>query len=261
MEQCRVQWLDFYNIFSTTRWGLCFFYPALHQASTLGVSLNRQLQMKSIVSLVLISIILTSCAAKFTKSKKGQLQRQLKELVEIDQVANYIPQGKYKDLSEEQWHKFQDSVITNNKMKAEAMFNKYGFLGFDKVGKEGSTHFWLLVQHCDKYSEFQKKVLKAMDKEVKKGNANPNNYAYLYDRVKVNAGEKQSFGTQVTYATETTGRAIPKIGLVDSVNVDKLRKEYSLEPLKDYLNTMTTLHYEMNKEHYKRMGIIKPNLY
>ena len=100
-----------------------------------------------------------------------------------------------------------------------------------------------------------------MDKEVKKENADPNNYAYLYDRVKVNAGEKQSFGTQVTYETETTGRAVPKIGLVDSANVDKLRKEYTLEPLKDYLNTMTTFHYEMNKEHYEKMGITKPNLY
>lgn len=182
-------------------------------------------------------------------------------MVEVDQIAAYIPQGKYKDYTQEQWHKFQDSVFTSDKLRVEAMFDKYGFLGFDKVGKEGSNHFWLLVQHSDKFPQFQKKVLKAMDKEVKKGNADPNNYAYLYDRVKVNAGEKQLFGTQVTYDTETTGRAIPKIGLIDSANIDKLRKEYSLEALKDYLNTMTTLHYEMNKEHYEKMGITKPNLY
>ena len=217
--------------------------------------------MKGKVAIILGSIILTSCAEKLTENKRVQLGRQLTELVKIDQVANYIPRGRYKDLSKEQWIKFQDSAITDNKMKAESMFNKYGFLGFDKVGKDGSNHFWLLVQHCDKYPEFQKKVLKAMNKEVLKGNADPNNYAYLYDRVKVNAGEKQMFGTQVTYETETTGRAIPKIGLIDSANVDKLRKEYTLEPLKDYLNMMTTAHYEMNKEHYQKMGLIKPNLY
>lgn len=87
-----------------------------------------------------------------------------------------------------------------------------------------------------------------MDKNVKKGNANPNNYAYLYDRVRVNAGKKQLFGTQVTYEVQTTGRAIPKFGLIDSANVENLRKEYSLGSLKDYLNLMTTSHYEMNKE-------------
>lgn len=217
--------------------------------------------MKTIIPILLISVTLTSCVAKLTESKRIQLEKQLKDIVEVDQVAAYIPQGKYKEYSKEQWHKFQDSVFTNNKMKVEAIFNKYGFLGFDKVGKDGSTHFWLLVQHCDKYPEFQKKVLKSMDREVKRRNANPNNYAYLYDRVKVNAEEKQLFGTQVTYEVETTGRAIPKIGLADSANVDKLRKEYNLEPLKDYLNEMTTAHYEMNKGHYQKMGIMKPSLY
>jgi hypothetical protein len=182
-------------------------------------------------------------------------------MVEIDQIAAYIPTGKFKDYPKEQWHNFQDSVFSAHKKIVEQMFNRYEFLGFDKVGKEGSSHFWLLVQHCDKYPEFQKRVLKTMDKEVKKKNADPNNYAYLYDRVKVNAGEKQMFGTQVTYDTETTGRAIPKIGLVDSANVNKLRKEYTLEPLNDYLNMMTTSHYEMNKEHYQKMGITNPNLY
>jgi hypothetical protein len=216
--------------------------------------------MKSIIS-ISFSIILTSCAARFTADKKIQLDKQLKDMVEVDQIAANIPKGKYKDYPKEQWHNFQDSVFAVHKGIVEQMFNKYGFLGFDKIGKEGSTHFWLLVQHCDKYPEFQKRVLKAMDKEVKKGNANPNNYAYLYDRAKVNAGEKQLFGTQITYEVETTGRAIPKIGLIDSTNVDRLRKEYDLESLKDYLNEMTTAHYEMNKEHYQKMGIMKPNLY
>lgn len=182
-------------------------------------------------------------------------------MVKIDQVAASIPQGKYKEYTKEQWTHFKDSVFTSDKIRVEAMFKKYGFLGFDKVGKDGSNHFWLLVQHCDKFPEFQKKVLKEMDKEVKKNNANPNNYAYLYDRVQVNAGEKQLFGTQVTYEVNTTGRAIPKIGLSDSLHVDQLRNEYNLGPLKEYLNEMTTLHYEMNKEVYQKMGIKAPNLY
>lgn len=217
--------------------------------------------MKKTIHFVLLSIFLTSCAASLTIDEKVYLKNELKELVKIDQIAAYIPQGKYKEYTQEQWQKFQDSVFTNNKIVVEKMFRKYGFLGFDKVGEDGSHDFWLIVQHCGKYAEFQKEVLKSMDKEVKKRNASPNNYAYLYDRVKVNAGEKQLFGTQVTYETETTGRAVPKIGLVDSANIDRLRKEYNLEPLKNYLNSMTASHYEMNKAHYVKMGITKPNLY
>jgi hypothetical protein len=217
--------------------------------------------MKNIISLLVAAILFSGCAPKLTADKKAQLKQQLEEKVKIDQVAAYIPQGKYKDYTPEQWANFKDSVFTSDKIWAEGILKQYGFLGVDKVGKEGSDHFWLLVQHCDKYPEFQKAVLKKMDIEVKKANANPNNYAYLYDRVKANAGEKQLFGTQLTYEVATTGRAIIKNGLSDSANVDSLRKAYDLPPLKDYLNQMTTLHYEMNKEHYQKMGITKPNLY
>jgi hypothetical protein len=217
--------------------------------------------MKKTIPFLLISIFLTNCAARLTTDKKNYLKNELEGMVKFDQIAAYIPQGKYKEYTQEQWQEFKDSVFTNNKIMVEKIFHKYGFLGFNKVGKDGSHNFWLIIQHCGKYPEFQKKMLKSMDKEVKKGNANPNDFAYLYDRVKVNAGEKQLFGTQVIYETKTTGRAVPKVGLVDSANVDRLRKKYNLEPLKEYLNSMTTNHYEMNKEHYFKMGIVKPNLY
>lgn len=217
--------------------------------------------MQKTILLLLVSGILMGCAARLTTDQQARLKKQLKDMVEVDQIAANIPQGKYKELPRDQWEKFKDSVFAGNKAQAEVIFNKYGFPGFDKVGKEGSQHFWLLVQHCDQYPEFQKKVLKSMNRQVKKHNANPNNYAYLYDRVKVNAGEKQLFGTQVTYEVETTGRAIPKIGLADSANIDKLRKAYSLDSLKDYLNMMTTMHYEMNKESYQKKGIMSPQLY
>ncbi|MBL7758859.1 MAG: hypothetical protein JNL59_15730 [Chitinophagaceae bacterium] len=217
--------------------------------------------MKIITIILSISLVLTGCAVRLTDSKRASLKKELEEMVKVDQIAASMPQGKYKEYTKEQWTSFKDSVFTSDKIRAEAMFKKYGFLGFDKVGKEGSNHFWLLVQHCDKYPAFQRKVLKAMDKEVKKDNANANNYAYLYDRVKVNAGEKQLFGTQVTYEVNTTGRAIPKFGLTDSMHVDQLRKEYDLGPLKEYLNEMTATHYEMNKAYYQKMGIMEPKLY
>jgi hypothetical protein len=190
--------------------------------------------MKSFISILLTSIFLTSCAVKLTDNQSMKLKNDLEEMVKIDQIAVNLPQGKYLNYTKEQWSRFRDSVHTNIKIRIEEMFDKYGFLGYNKVGKEGSKHFWLLVQHSDKYPEFQKKVLKAMNKEIKKGNASPNDYAYLYDRVKVNTGEKQKFGTQLDF--DKMGQPFPKIGLIDSANVDKLRKAYDLEPLQDYYN-------------------------
>ena len=59
----------------------------------------------------------------------------------IDQIAAYIPQGKYKQYTKPQWEAFKDSVFTANKEKVEQLFKRYGFLGFDQVGKEGANHF------------------------------------------------------------------------------------------------------------------------
>ncbi|WP_227786360.1 DUF6624 domain-containing protein [Hymenobacter sp. BT770] len=211
--------------------------------------------------MVVLPLLLAGCATTLTATKKSQLQAELAQMAQVDQIAAYIPQGKYQQYPPKRWESFKDSVFTSNKERVERLFKRYGFLGFNQVGPDGSTHFWLLVQHCDKYPAFQRAVLPAMNREVKKGNAKPSDYALLYDRVQVNAGLKQLFGTQVTYEVATTGRAIPKIGLLDSANVDQRRKAYQLGPLKDYLNMMTSMHYEMNKARYEKKGVLKPNLY
>lgn len=208
-----------------------------------------------------VFLMVAGCTQKLSERKKNELQKELLTRVAADQIAANMPQGKFKDLSKEEWNNFKDSVFTANTQRMQKIFRKYGFPGYDMVGESGSNHFWLMVQHADKYPDFQKRVLKRMDIEVKKGNAHPQNYAYLFDRVQVNAGKKQMFGTQVDYEVDRTGRAKPKNGLIDPVNVDKLRVNYKLEPLKDYLNMMTEMHYEMNKKRYQDMGIMKADLY
>ena len=81
----------------------------------------------------------------------------------------------------------------------------------------------------------------------------------LEDWVQINLNKKQRFGTQVTY--NEFGQAIPKIGLIDSVNVEQLRKEYDLPTFREYYNNMTRSHFEMNKEYLLEKGITEPKLY
>ncbi len=115
-----------------------------------------------------------------------------------------------------------------------------------------------MVQHCDKWPDFQQKILAAMKVEMNKNNADGKNFAYLTDRVNLNTGKKQVYATQVTYNTRIC-QAIPK-PLVDSLTVNKRRKEVGLPSIENYLNQMSTMHFEMNKENYKKQGIYKPVL-
>jgi hypothetical protein len=195
----------------------------------------------------------------FAQRKINQaLIDSLNKWVIVDQIAAKSPEGKYKTYSQEQLDQFKDSVFTLHQVKLSKVFDKYGFPGYDLVGKKGSNQFWLMVQHCDKQPKFQQKVLASMKKEMIKGNADPQNFAYLTDRVRLNIGQKQLYGTQVTYNTDSC-QAIPRL-LTDSLTVNQRRKKVGLKPIEFYLNQMSELQFMMNKESYQKKGIISPKL-
>lgn len=214
--------------------------------------------MKINLLLILIALSVTGFAQKQQKTFNKPLADSLAKWVVADQIAAKMPEGEYAKLTRQQWNQFQDSVFTNHQKLLEKIFNKHGFPGFDLVGQKGSNNFWLMVQHCDKWPAFQQKILDAMKPEVLKKNADATNFAYLTDRVNVNTGKKQIYGTQLTYDTKLC-QAIPR-ALADSLNVNKHRYEVGLGPIEAYQNDMSQLHFEMNKANYEQQGITKPKL-
>jgi len=223
--------------------------------------------MHKIITILLIGLTMTGCKDPESGPRAiGQkitfdrdLANELKRMAEVDQIAAYIPQGKYKDLTSEQWQAFKDSVFTTHQIRLQEIFDKYGFVGFDLAGEEGSANFWVMVQHSDHVPGFQKEVLEKMRLEVEKGNANPGNYGLLVDRVNLNTGKPQVYGTQVDYNFDIA-QAFPK-DLADSAHVNERRRSIGLEPLEEYLNRMTLMSFEMNKQFYLDKGITEPRLY
>lgn len=219
--------------------------------------------MKIKILTALAITLLVSCKTEKENSVKKEYNQELVDeltsMVEIDQIAAGVPSGKYKELTKEEWQSFKDSVFAVTHKKAAEIYNKYGFVGYDLAGKEGSKKFWLLVQHLDFDPDFQEAVLKKMKIEVENKNANPENYAYLLDRVQLNMGEKQVYGTQVLYNWKVC-QAYPK-PLIDSINVNKRRKEIGMELLGVYLNEMSKMHFEINKEIFSKVNITEPKLY
>ena len=207
---------------------------------------------------------LVSCASrKMSETEKEAVLKELKYIYDVDQKFAGLPP---KELTEKYgnqkgWQMFlaqRDSVGNDNQRRIKQLYRQYGYLGLKQVG-EKETDFWISIQHADNDIGFQKQMLKVLKKEIRRNNSPRSHYAMLEDRIAVNTHQKQRFGSQVTY--NKMGQAIPKNGLINSANVEKLRKAYDMPTFKKYYNDMTIMHFEMNKEQLNKAGITKPVLY
>lgn len=134
-------------------------------------------------------------------------------------------------------------VIRSNFPRIKAILEQYGFPGYDLVGKDASEHYWMLVQHSDFDVAFQKQVLPLMHQQVVKHNATGKFYAYLADRIEINEGRRQLYGTQITM---TASGYQPK-PLADSAHVEQRRKSIGLNTLPEYLGESNEIFNLMNK--------------
>jgi hypothetical protein len=210
--------------------------------------------VKLLIMMLLCSYVVCAQHKKFNQA----LADSLAHWEVLDQSAAGMSTNRLKTMKPEQFERYKDSVFSLNEQRLKGVMKQYGFPGYDLVGQKGSNSFWLIVQHCDKDVDFQKQVLKAMEAELINHNADPKNYAYLTDRVLLNTGKKQLYGTQLTYNTDSC-QAVPK-PMRDSLLVNQRRHEIGLEPIENYLNWMSQMHFDMNKAVYLKKGIKAPKL-
>ena len=88
---------------------------------------------------------------------------------------------------------------------------------------------WLLVQHADSDPDFQRYCLALMYEA--RSDVDIQNIAYLEDRVRVNDGRPQLYGTQFTI--DDAGNLAP-LPIDDPEIVDSRRKKVGLPPLAEY---------------------------
>ena len=223
--------------------------------------------MKTKNYLIIIVLLLGfyGCHEKTTPPKKDvitfnkELELKINTMYKLDQYVSGMPQDKYEG-DWQGWFKFRDSISKKHKIQLEKILDTYGYPGFDLVGEEASHNYWNMAQHCDFDTAFQENVLDKLTTAVKNNDANPSNIGFLTDRINVNLGKPQVYGTQLDYDMSKC-TAFPKGGLFDSINVDNRRAALKMESYKLYLNELLKFHFEMNKVHYDKIGITEPAYY
>lgn len=124
-----------------------------------------------------------------------------------------------------------------NTARMRQIISEYGWPTYNLVGKGPSNNAWLLIQHADRNPLFQAKCLPLLKEAVDNSQANPTNYAYLYDRVQVSKGEKQLYATQ---SSSNNGLYEGSFyALEDESNVQNRREEMEIQrSVEEYAKSM-----------------------
>ncbi len=129
------------------------------------------------------------------------------------------------------------SIDKMNRDRLKEIILEFGFPTRKLVGKEAMQGIFLMIQHSDGDKEWQREQLTNIEKAVKLGDMDGQSYAYLYDRIKINGGEKQLYGTQFKNV-DPTNKKVELADTEDVENLDRRRMEVGMMPIQMYKQFM-----------------------
>ncbi len=100
------------------------------------------------------------------------------------------------------------NAVTTDARSIELMgelLEQFDWIDAHRFGGRTASRAWLLVQHADDDPAFQKLALERMTEYLEDGGVQKRDYAYLWDRVAVNTGQLQRYGTQPIDACNPDG--------------------------------------------------------
>ena len=113
----------------------------------------------------------------------------------------------------------------------DSIYKKYGWLSKSEVGSNASMAQFLVIQHSN--LECQVKREDRIKDAVQKCLIEPDFYALLLDRIYVQQGQKQLYGTQMIF--DSTLKKYIYLAVKDEKNLNQRRLDFGLLPIETYL--------------------------
>ena len=115
--------------------------------------------------------------------------------------------------------------------------DRYDWIDRHRFGNRTSRSAWLLVQHADQDPALQTMALDRMQSYLENDGVRKRDYAYLWDRVAVNHGRLQRFGTQPVW--ECVEGKLSLQPIEDPESVDERRQTMGLGTVQSGLLQMS----------------------
>jgi hypothetical protein len=125
---------------------------------------------------------------------------------------------------------FDPEIDRQNLEKVVSLIENCGMPTIKEVGKKPMDAIWLVFQHADNFN--RKKYFPLLKESAKKGDLNVRQIAMMEDRILMNEGKPQIYGTQVI---GRNGNELELYELKDPEYVNERRSELGFEPIEDYL--------------------------
>jgi len=171
------------------------------------------------------------------------LRAELLEMERLDRAAraDLVARG---ELHRAGYHPEMEALHRRHNARLRAIIDAHGWPGSSLVGEDGCRAAGFIVQHAILDPGLQRRCVGILDEAVARGEAAPFMLALLTDRVHVEEGQPQVYGTQ--YSGAPDGRVEPS-PIADPEGVDERRRAVGLGPLAE--NTA-----RLNAQHRQETG-------
>lgn len=168
-------------------------------------------------------------------ARKKEYDKFFQAVIKRDQRFRKIDYSRLSTPQRDSLWNIQAQIDGQNRVWLDSFVKENGWPIISNYGEIGNKTAWLIVQHADADLKFQTTYLDGIQRLSKVGESNPINFAYLYDRVLINNGKPQKFGTQL-YIEHVGGQTKIRTKAMENEGcVDYYRLSYGLSILADYL--------------------------
>jgi hypothetical protein len=143
--------------------------------------------------------------------------------------------------------RLQNMQNQKNLEELEVLIQEKGWPKRSQVGPEAAGAAFFIIQHSNAIA--QQKYISMFGERCRENEADCNQYALMFDRLRMNQNLPQRFGTN-HYLDPAQGKTDELYPLEDETRVDEWRKEIGLEPLRDYL-TRSNIRYKPSNSSQK----------
>ncbi|MCK8519999.1 hypothetical protein M0D21_00350 [Aquimarina sp. D1M17] len=171
--------------------------------------------MNYITSLIILFVCVFPGYGQAIKPNEEE-RKALKERLETVFMKDQIFRRMHKDVEEKYGSEskevayFWEVVEQQDKVLEKeivAILEKYGWLGISQVGRLANTTIWAVLQHGSVATK--EKYAPLLKASVLKKESQPVHYARLVDRMLINSGKPQLYGTQFEYDSAGKGTFFP----------------------------------------------------